>query len=146
MLPWPWKLGVGGSGIAPPLLHQGTRQSSQFSTSTFRPGKAGSPSSENLELIFENNFSDNVVITDLLLPPPTASYTFKYFRWILQPCPAFYLHQNVPHLLEPKWTYMVFLFNCKLTEKNEFYKKMRWDICKFIISDYIFSTWACVFI
>ena len=81
MLPWPWMLGVRGSGIAPPLLHQGTRQSSQFSTSTFRPGKAGSPSSENLELIFENNFSDKVVIADWFSSSsPNRGLYFQIFQ------------------------------------------------------------------
>ena len=120
MLPWPWKLGVGRSGIAPPLLHQGTRQSSQFSTSTFRPGKAGSPSSENLELIFENNFSDKVVAMAVLvlLPQPCVIHSNildGYFNLVPHFICIKILHKE---LLAPNEHISVFLFNCKLTGKN----------------------------
>ena len=83
--------------------------------------------------------------------PPTVRYTFKYFRWILQPCPSFYLHQNIPYrFVSTKMNIFRFSFSTanEQEEKTSLIKKMRWDICKIIISDLrsIFSTWAGVFI
>ena len=68
-----------GSGPAPPTPPQSRRHSSQFSTSTFHPGKAGSHSSTNtganiwkqpIHGVLQNkgSFGDLLTITGSLLP------------------------------------------------------------------------------